>query len=180
MREAVRRETETMRRQVDHYLARARAAAAANILGARTPILPRANALVRTMSKIHGGRSIAFDLECPPGVAFRGEAEDLDEILGNLLDNGGKWAHTRVLLTVEPVQGAKVRLIVEDDGPGLEEEDREAVLGRGQRLDETVPGSGLGLSIVRDLVGLYGGDLTLEQSEMGGLRVNALLPAAQV
>jgi signal transduction histidine kinase len=177
LRDVVRRETETMRRQVDHYLARARAAAAANVLGARTPVLPRASALVRTMDKIHSGRSIEFGLDCPAGVAFRGEAEDLDEILGNLLDNGGKWAHATVQLKVEPVGGTKLRIVVDDDGPGLDEEEREAVLVRGERLDESVPGSGLGLSIVRDLVSLYGGDLTLEPSDLGGLRVSAVLPA---
>lgn len=174
--DAVRRETDTMRRQIDHYLSRARAAAAANVLRVRTPILPRAAGLVRTMGKIH--RDIDFELDCPPDLAFRGEANDLDEILGNLLDNGGKWAASRVEIVVRATDNHRVRITVDDDGTGLDETEREAVSRRGQRLDETVPGSGLGLSIVRELVGLYGGELSLARSPLGGLRVVLLLPVA--
>ncbi|HXZ68759.1 MAG TPA: sensor histidine kinase, partial [Alphaproteobacteria bacterium] len=152
--ETVRRETETMRRQVDHHLARARAAATANVLRARTVIEPRAAALVRAMRRIHQDRSIAFDLECPPSLAFRGEGEDLDEILGNLLDNAGKWADSRVAVAVSGA-GRKIKVSVTDDGPGLSEAQARAVLTRGQRLDESVPGTGLGLSIVKDMVAIY-------------------------
>jgi signal transduction histidine kinase len=174
------RETQTMRRQIDHYLTRARAAAAANVLGVRTDISARAAALVRTMAKLYRDRNVDFDLDCTPGLAFRGEAQDLDEILGNLLDNGGKWAKARVLLRAQPAANRQVLITVEDDGPGLGEHERAAVVARGQRLDESVPGTGLGLSIVNDLVLLYGGKLTLESSALGGLRVSLLLPAATV
>jgi signal transduction histidine kinase len=178
LRDAVRRESETMRRQVDHYLARARAAAAANVLSSRTEVLPRAMALVRTMVKLHASRGIAFDLDCPPGIAFRGETEDLDEILGNLLDNGGKWAKSRVAMMVRMAPNRCVSIIIEDDGPGIDTAGRDAVRERGQRLDESVPGTGLGLSIVRDLVALYGGVFALEQASKGGLRARLTLPAA--
>lgn len=173
-----RRETETMRRQVDHYLTRARAAAAANVLGARTEIPSRAAALARTLSKLHRERDIAFELDCTPGLVFRGDVQDLDEMLGNLLDNAGKWAKGRVLLCARAAPAQQVVITVDDDGPGLDSRELEAVLTRGERLDETVPGSGLGLSIVRDLVQLYGGELALERSALGGLRVSLRLPAA--
>lgn len=177
--ETVKRETETMRRQVDHHLTRARAAATANMLRARTVIAPRAVALVRAMRRIHQDRGIAFDLECPPDLAFRGEGEDLDEILGNLLDNAGKWAKTRVMLRIAEASGAKIRVSVADDGPGLSEAQARAVLARGQRLDESVPGTGLGLSIVKDMVAIYGGEMTLGRSDLGGLAAGVTLPAAQ-
>ena len=175
--ETVRRETETMRRQVDHHLARARAAATVNVLRARTIIKPRAAALVRAMGRIHQDRGIAFDLECPEGLAFRGESEDLDEILGNLLDNAGKWAKARVVMIVGQA-GTKIKISVADDGPGLSEAQARAVLARGQRLDESVPGTGLGLSIVKDMVAIYGGELLLTRAPGGGLLAELTLPAA--
>jgi signal transduction histidine kinase len=130
------------------------------------------------MAKLHRGRNVDFELDCTPGLAFRGEAQDLDEILGNLLDNGGKWAKARVVLRAQPAADRQVLITVEDDGPGLDASQRAGVVARGQRLDETVPGTGLGLSIVNDLVLLYGGKLALERSGLGGLQVSLLLPAA--
>jgi len=167
-----------MRRQVEHHLARASAAASANVLRARTVIAPRAAAFIRTMTKIHHDRGIAFSLDCPGDLAFRGESQDLDEILGNLLDNAGKWAKSRVALKVSDNGAGRLRVLVDDDGPGLSEAEAKAVLSRGQRLDESVPGTGLGLSIVKDMVGVYGGNLALERSPLGGLRVGLTLPAA--
>lgn len=172
------REIETMRRQIDHYLTRARAAAAANVLGARTEVPARAAALTRTLTKLYRDRDIAFDLDCAQGLAFRGDAQDLDEMLGNLLDNAGKWARSRVLLRARAVPPSQILITIEDDGPGLDTRQLDAVLMRGERLDETVPGSGLGLSIVKDLVQLYGGELSLERSALGGLRASLRLPAA--
>lgn len=176
--DTVKRETETMRRQVDHHLSRARAAATANVLRARTVIAPRASALVRAMRRIHQDRGVVFDLECPADLSFRGEGEDLDEILGNLIDNAGKWAKSRVVLNVAAA-GDKIEVSVMDDGPGLSEAQARAVLTRGQRLDESVPGTGLGLSIVKDMVAIYGGEMVLGRAPSGGLLVELTLPAAR-
>ncbi|MFO1187684.1 MAG: sensor histidine kinase [Alphaproteobacteria bacterium] len=124
------REIETMRRQVDHYLTRARAAAASNVLGARTEIPARASALARTLAKLHRDRAIAFDIDCAPGLVFRGDVQDLDEMLGNLLDNAGKWARSRVLLRARAAPAHTVIITVDDDGPGLDTRQLEAVLMR--------------------------------------------------
>jgi signal transduction histidine kinase len=175
--DAVKRETEIMRRQVDHHLARARAAGAANLLVARTRVAPRVSALLRAMRKIHEERGVTFESECPEALVFRGEAQDLDEVLGNVLDNAGKWASGRVELKASRDGEDKLFITIDDDGPGLSEDQRRAVLERGQRLDETVPGTGLGLSIVSDMVSLYGGSVRLETSPLGGLRVALVLPA---
>lgn len=175
--EAVRRESDVMNRQINHHLKRARAAAAANHSRARTPVLPRVTALVRAMEKIHRDRGIQFEVDCTDTLVFRGEGQDLDEIIGNVLDNAGKWASGRVSFWARLEDAGRLRLVVEDDGGGLDADERHRVLQRGERLDETVPGTGLGLSIVRDMVGLYGGQIQLETSDLGGLRVVILLPA---
>lgn len=174
--ETVERQTEAMRRQVDHHLARARAAARATALGAHTELAPVAQALARTLGAIHAGRGIAIDVEVPPGLAFRGERQDVEEMLGNLMDNGCKWARGRLRVAATEAAG-RLTVAVEDDGPGLPEDARAQAIERGARLDETTPGSGMGLAIVRDLSALYGGTLTLEDSPMGGLRAVLTLPA---
>ncbi|HEY8461934.1 MAG TPA: ATP-binding protein [Blastocatellia bacterium] len=110
------------------------------------------------------------------GHAFRGQREDLDEMLGNLLDNACKWARSRVRLTCSKV-GEQVVISIDDDGPGIEPSMREAVLRRGVRADEAAQGSGLGLAIVRDLAEIYGGSISLEESPMGGARARLTLPA---
>jgi signal transduction histidine kinase len=136
------------------------------------------------MEKIYHSRGIAIDLAAPEGMRFRGERQDLEEMLGNLVDNACKWAQARVSVEVAPSAGegglpqSQIRVIVDDDGPGLTPAEREQVARRGQRLDETKPGSGLGLSIVLELSALYGGDLTLSHAPIGGLRAELLLPAA--
>src|SRR5712672_2278135 len=129
-------------------------------------------------------RGIAIDLDAPEGVRFRGERQDLEEMLGNLVDNACKWAQARVSIEVtqerqqdDPLKTI-VRVVVDDDGPGLSPADRDQVARRGQRLDETKPGSGLGLSIVLELASLYGGNLTLSTAPIGGLRAELVLPAA--
>jgi signal transduction histidine kinase len=139
-------------------------------------------ALARTMEKLHHGRGIAFDLEAPVEARFQGERQDLEEMVGNLVDNACKWARSRVSieLTTGPAETRQrqvVRIIVDDDGPGLTPAQREQVAQRGRRLDETKPGSGLGLSIVVELAGLYGGSLTLSDAPIGGLRAELVLPA---
>jgi len=176
--EQVRRQTELMRRLVEHQLGRARAAALGGVLGIRTDVAPIVRDIARTLERIHRDRGIAFRVACADRLAFAGEAQDLEEMLGNLLDNAAKWAHRQVGVRAEPLSG-KLRILVDDDGPGLDESEREAVLKRGFRLDEKVAGSGLGLDIVGDLVELYDGRLSLARAPEGGLRVELQLPLAE-
>lgn len=166
------------RRQVDYHLARAQAAATTRMPGARTALLPVAEGLLRAMRRIHAERQLEVTLR--PGTRgpdFRGEAQDLREMLGNLLDNACKWAARRVELDAH-VDGDRLVMTIDDDGPGLAAERRAAVIGRGVRADEQVPGSGLGLAIVDDLARLYGGRVELADSPLGGLRAVLTLPAA--
>lgn len=172
----VSRQVETMRRQVDHYLARARAAGSVNVLGNRTQVAPVLNDLARVLGRIHAERAIVIDCDCSPDLFFRGERQDLEEMAGNLMDNACKWAARQVQVRAIKA-GPLFTLIVEDDGPGLSPEDRNRVGERGERLDETVPGSGLGLAIVRDISKLYAGSLALGASPLGGLEVRLGLPA---
>jgi signal transduction histidine kinase len=171
-----------MRDQIARHLERARLAARLKVVGSVTDIVPIVTALTRTMEKIHQGRGIAIDLDAPAEVRFRGERQDLEEMVGNLVDNACKWAQMRVSIEVaaERPYGAKpgaVRIIVDDDGPGLNPAQRDQVARRGLRLDETKPGSGLGLSIVLELAALYGGNLLLGTAPIGGLRAELVLPA---
>jgi signal transduction histidine kinase len=172
----VRRQVDTMRRQVDHYLARARAAGSVHVLGNRTHVAPVLNDLARVLSRIHAQRAIVIDCDCPGDLYFRGERQDLEEMAGNLMDNACKWAARRVAVKTLR-DGARLTIVVEDDGPGLKPEDRARVGARGERLDETVPGSGLGLAIVQDISKLYAGSLTLDASPLGGLEARLTLPA---
>jgi len=174
--DAVMRQVLTMRRQVDHYLARARAAGAVDVLGNRTPVKPVLEDLARVLKRIHAERALAIEVECPASLAFRGERQDLEEMAGNLIDNACKWAHSRVAVSAARRDG-KLELRVGDDGPGLDPEDRERAVERGERLDESVPGSGLGLAIVHDIAKLYGGSFELGDSALGGLEVRLTLPA---
>jgi signal transduction histidine kinase len=169
-----------MRDQVTRHLERARLAAGLKVVGSVTNIVPVVAALIRTMEKIHQSRGIAIDLNAPAEVLFRGERQDLEEMVGNLVDNACKWAQMRVSIEVvaERREGAKAaRVIIDDDGPGLTPAQRDEVARRGRRLDETKPGSGLGLSIVLELAGLYGGSLQLSNAPIGGLRAELVLPA---
>ena len=177
----VGRQVDQMRRLVDHHLARARAMATGQVLGARTEVLPVLADLARTLERIHAdkhaGGALAIEVACPPSLAFRGARQDLEEMLGNLLDNACKWAAHAV--RVEALrQAGRLLVTIEDDGPGLPEERRALVLERGRRLDEQVPGSGLGLAIVADIALLYGGRLALDTAPAGGLRARLDLPAA--
>ena len=181
----VREQTAVMRDQVAWYLDRARAAARSSVIGASAEVAASLTALVRTFQKIYADRAVDFEIRCAEGLRFRGERQDFEEMLGNLIDNAGKWAASRVLVTVvdaPPEAGEAapgfLAISVEDDGPGLPAERRQEALGRGQRLDETKPGSGLGLSIVADLAKIYGGSLVLEDSALGGLRAALRLPSA--
>jgi signal transduction histidine kinase len=177
-------QADVMRDQVAHHLERARIAARLTIIGTVTEVAPTIEALRRTMEKIHRGRGVIIDVEADPHARFRGERQDLEEMAGNLVDNACKWASSRVFIEVlvdrppEPGAPAMLRIIVDDDGRGLSAAERAKVSRRGQRLDESKPGSGLGLSIVVDLASLYGGSLSLGDAPIGGLRAELVLPAA--
>jgi signal transduction histidine kinase len=173
----VAQQVERMRRQIDYHLAHARAAASGATLGAHTSVLESAEGLVRTMQRLHAARNLAIEIDVPPEHAFRGEREDLDELLGNLLDNACKWAHSRVAVA-SSLDGGTIAITIDDDGAGIEPSMRERVLQRGVRADEAAPGSGFGLAIVRDLAELYGGSITLDESPLGGVRATLRLPAA--
>lgn len=166
------------RRQVDYHLARARAAAAVRATGLRTPVLAPTRALLRTMQRLHADRPLVFEL-APQAQdeAFRGEEQDLYELLGNLIDNAGKWARSRVVVDVQR-EGNRLCFTVDDDGPGIPEALRGRVFERGVQLDEQRPGSGLGLDIVRALVQSYGGSVQTLVSPLGGARLRLCLPAA--
>jgi signal transduction histidine kinase len=183
-------QTDIMRDQVARQLERARLAARSSVIHSLIDVPPVVTALARTMEKIHRERDIAIDVDVPAQASFRGEQQDLEEMVGNLVDNACKWAQSRVAIEViadRPLTAAsdrslggsaksRVRIIVDDDGPGLSPAEREQVALRGQRLDETKPGSGLGLSIVVELAKLYGGGLTLGTAPIGGLRTELALP----
>jgi signal transduction histidine kinase len=175
--EAITQQVDRMSRQVDYHLARARAASSGAAGTARSFVADSAEGLIRTLRKLYAPRNLEIAWSGDPSQAVRIQREDLDEMLGNLLDNACKWAGSRVAVAAMRSGGA-LTVTVDDDGPGLEEELRAAVLERGVRADEAAPGSGLGLAIVRDLAELYSGSVALEGSPMGGLRARLTLPAA--
>jgi len=173
---ALRQLVERMQRQIDYHLARARAAASSQAApGVRCAVLPSVEGLVRTMQRLHADRELTIDAGVAPTHEIRGRREDLDEMLGNLLDNACKWARSRVAIS-SSIDGAHVVIAVDDDGPGLDPSMRAVVLQRGVRADEQVRGSGLGLAIVSDLAELHGGSVALETSPLGGTRARLELP----
>ncbi len=182
--EKTKEQAEIMRHQVAFYLDRARAAARANALGSATEVKPVIEGLTRTFEKVYRDRALAFSIDAPDGLKFRGEAQDLTDLIGNLLDNAGKWSRERINIHAardpRPDSNGRPFFItqIDDDGPGLDPEARAEALRRGKRLDESRPGSGLGLSIIVDLASLYGGALQLEDSPLGGLRATLRLPAS--
>jgi signal transduction histidine kinase len=176
--ETVRRQTEMMTRQVDHHLARARAAATANVIGARSEVSPVVEDLRRTLARIYAARDILISVEGIDGAVFRGDQQDLEQMIGNVVDNACKWAHKAVRIEIAR-QDRNLLVTIEDDGDGLPEDQRREALRRGARLDESVPGSGLGLAIVREIAELYDGSLKLGVAGMGGLRVELVIPEAE-
>ncbi len=174
----VNEQAELMRDQVQHHLDRARMAARINVIGSVCDVAPVIDSLIRAMRHIHQDRYLEIAAETVADLRFRGERHDLEEMVGNLLDNACKWAEGRVRLTVRPdgETGNRFSIWIEDDGAGLSPQERTEAARRGRRLDETKPGSGLGLSIVSELAGLYGGDFALEQSALGGVRAVLTLP----
>lgn len=174
--DAIAQQVDRMRRQVDYHLAQARASAAGGTADARCQVRVSAEGLARTMQTVYGERALDIALDVPDAETVRVTREDLDEMLGNVLDNACKWARSRV--AVHTSSGATgVCVIVDDDGPGLAADLRQTVLRRGVRADQAAPGSGLGLAIVRDLAELYGGAVALSAAPLGGLRVELTLPA---
>lgn len=176
--DVVRRQTEAMRSNVDHYLRRAQAAARAEALGARTNIRPTLQSMSRMLGKLF--RSKGVDVFVVPGddVTFRGEKQDFEEMIGNLMENACKWAHSKVQVSVLRDGPDEVLIHVDDDGPGLTRDERADALKRGVRLDETAPGTGLGLSIVTEIAEMHKGSFQLDDAPIGGLRATLRLPAA--
>lgn len=177
-------QTQIMSDQVQHYLERARMVARVGAIGRITPVKDVVAPLVRALEKIHSDKAVSILVDCPDNALFSGEKHDLEEMLGNLLDNACKWAESNVTLQAKVVRPderagpSRLQIIVEDDGPGLSAEQRARIGKRGLRLDETKPGTGLGLSIVIDLAQSYRGKLTLFKASLGGLKASLDLPAA--
>jgi signal transduction histidine kinase len=174
----VSRQTETMKKQVDHHLRRARAAARGQAIGVSTDVTDTLEALARTLSRIYGRKNIDFDIDLMAGLVFRGEKRDLEEMAGNLMDNSCKWTKTALTLCsfVDPDDETSFIVTVSDDGPGMAADKYVEALKRGARLDEATPGSGFGLAIVDDLAKAYKGSVKLGKSELGGLKVALTLP----
>ena len=173
---AVQQQVDRMRRQIDYHLAHARAAAAGASPGAICSIRESADGLARAMRRLYAERGIEIDVRVPPDLAARVQREDLDEMIGNLLDNACKWGRAHVNISARQSESV-VEITVEDDGRGLADDMREAVLLRGVRADEAAPGSGLGLAIVRDIAEVYGGSISLDGSPLGGVRARLRFPS---
>jgi len=173
-------QAEAMQSQVEHYLQRARVAAQRDSVVYRTPVAPVLQRMVRVMGKLDPDTELSLILPAED-IVFGGEREDLEEIIGNLLENAMKWARGKVQVSASPVlqQPGLFHIAIEDDGPGIPEERAREALKRGRRLDETKPGTGLGLAIVADLVNEYGGKLMLERSLLGGLKAIVQLRSVQ-
>ncbi|MGH1589661.1 sensor histidine kinase [Methylobacterium phyllosphaerae] len=172
----LRRQVDDMDRRVRHHLRRARAAALAGSARGRTPLAPRVADLREALARLYADKGVAVAVAVPDDLSVACEGQDLDEMLGNLVDNACRWCRTRVQVSAAARDGI-VRIRVEDDGPGLDGAAAEAVMARGRRLDEGVPGHGFGLPITLELAELYGGGLTLGRSELGGLKADLALPA---
>jgi len=176
--DVVRRQAGAMHDNVQHYLKRARAAARAQTVGARSEVKPVLDDLARLLNKLFAERQINVSVNCPKGVYVRLEKQDLEEMAGNLMENACKWARSEVRVRVSPSR-SMLNIFIDDDGPGLSPDERVAALKRGVRLDEAAPGTGLGLSIVTELADMYEGAFVLEEApKLGGLRASLRLPRA--
>ncbi len=179
----VKEQIDVMRDQVNLYLDRARRAARAQTIGSATDVEPVLQSLARTLQRINRDRNLAINVNVPPTLRFRGERQDLEEMVGNVMDNACKWAKSKINVSAKlmPVSSEPGRawlvITVDDDGPGIAAENRAEALKRGQRLDESKPGSGLGMSIILETASMYAGKVELADAETGGLRVNLQLPA---
>lgn len=177
--QTVATQMQVMRRHVDHQLARARAIGQRGASSARTEVWPALQAIIRTVGRIHQGREVTIDLAGDKTRLFRGERQDFDEIVGNLIDNAALHGGGRVFVTVGGGPGT-VEICIEDDGKGIPAAARARLFARGERLDTDKPGTGLGLAIARDVAEIYGGKIALEESEdLGGLLVRLTLPGTE-
>jgi signal transduction histidine kinase len=167
----------TMDRRIRHHLSRARLAALGGPERARTLLAPRVADHIGAFGKLFADKGLVYKIDIATDIAIACEAQDLDELLGNLLDNASKWARRRVVVGADRV-GPMVEITIEDDGPGLSDQQAVDVMRAGHRLDESAPGYGFGLPITRELAELYGGNVALGRSELGGLRAGVTLPAA--
>ena len=172
---SVRQQVERMHRQIDYHLAHARAAASGSTPGTVASVKESAEGLARALLRLHAERGITINVGSPAEHVVRVQREDLDEMLGNLLDNACKWCRSRVVVSSSHAD-SRIAITVDDDGAGLADSMWVAVLHRGVRADEATPGTGLGLAIVRDLADLYGGSISLERSPQGGCRAVLRLP----
>lgn len=184
LRETVLAQVALMRRHVDHHLARARVLGRRADIRARTPVWPSVLSLKRALERIYIEKNFTVELQGDSTLEFRGERQDLEEMVGNLLDNAAKYGRGRARVTVrkEPNIGSRafLRIVIEDDGPGIPVEKWNLLFERGVRLDQSSKGTGIGLAIVRDVADIMGGKVWLEQSEdLGGLAVVLLLPRAE-
>jgi len=177
----VSEQAELMRQQITHHLDRAQVAAQARVVGSSTHLQPVIDNLRTALAKIYGDRQLQLTTNCPAEVYFEGEKQDLQEMIGNLMDNACKWARScvKVSVAMDAENSDFVTILVDDDGPGLPPQTRDKAVRRGRRLNDDQPGTGLGLSIVADLSNLYSGDFRLEEAPLGGLRAVLTLPAVE-
>lgn len=181
--EKVKEQIDVMRNQVNLYLDRARRAARAQTIGSATEVEPVLQSLARTLQRINQDRGLKIEVQAPPNLQFRGERQDLEEMIGNVMDNACKWAKSKIIVHAALAPAAQdagrawLTIRVDDDGPGIAAESRSEALKRGQRLDESKPGSGLGMSIITETASMYNGKIELADADLGGLRFSLLLPA---
>ena len=179
----VREQIDVMRNQVNVYLDRARRAARAQTIGSATAVEPVLQSLARTLQRINQDRGLRIEVVAPSNLQFRGERQDLEEMVGNVMDNACKWAKSKIVVSAAPVPAGQdagrawLSITVDDDGPGIKAESRSDALQRGQRLDESKPGSGLGMSIILETASMYNGKVELGEADLGGLRFGLQLPA---
>jgi signal transduction histidine kinase len=173
-------QAQRMQRQIDYQIARARAAASREVPGVIAPVATSVANIIAAMQRLYGGKNLRIDVAVDARCEALCDPMDLNEMLANLIDNACKWATTRIAIHGGTDESRGVVVVtVADDGPGLPPGSMDVVFQVGERLDEQVPGSGLGLPIVRDLAQLYGGEIGLEQSSLGGLKAILKLPKAR-
>ena len=177
--EELRALVDTMERRIRHHLGRARMAALSGPLRAQTPLASRVNDLGEVLCKVNTEKPIKLAIKIANGLAVACEPQDVDEMLGNLMENAFRWARSKVEVSASVDGKQQAVVIVDDDGPGLQEPEALQALQAGRRLDESTPGFGFGLPITRELAELYGGSLDLARSPCGGLRIALRLPVAR-